>query len=167
MNNINCLETLTDDVIVRLSAKASAKIDRLVLSLPTEVGFYGLVDKIEDSGKFIFNITDILLYPQKVSMATTTTDDLEMASFYMENASRINKIRYHGHSHVSMAAVPSIVDKRHMDGLVSQLKQNKYYIFQIFNKQGQVSSIIFIQGKYYFVECHREIDEELDYGLLR
>ena len=155
-----------NDVAVSLSVLAAAKIDRLILSLSTEVGFYGLVEKEEKKDKLILVVKDILIYPQKVSNVTTITDDLEMAEFFMDNVENINKIRYHGHSHAQMPTSPSTVDVAHMQNLVSSLKEDEFYIFQIFNKFGSLSTIVYMDGLYYSVPCYREIDQMLDYSVI-
>ena len=89
-----------------------------------------------------------------------------MAEFFMSNAENINKIRYHGHSHVQMPTSPSTVDVSHMQNLVSSLKEDEFYIFQIFNKFGSLSTIVYMDGLYYSVPCYREIDQMLDYSII-
>lgn len=153
--------------MVELSVTAAAKIDRLILSLPSEVGFYGLVERVAEGEKTIFKITDILIYPQIVSSSTVLTDDLEMANFYIANAGNIRKIRYHGHSHADFSASPSMVDFYHRSNLIAQLKQDDFYIFQIFNKFDDIYSVIYVDGAWYNISSRREIDTKMDYSAIR
>ena len=152
--------------MVELSVTAAAKIDRLILSLPSEVGFYGLVERVVEGEKTIFKITDILIYPQIVSSSTVLTDDLEMTNFYIANAGNIRKIRYHGHSHADFSASPSMVDLYHSSELIVQLKQDDFYIFQIFNKFDELSSFIYIEGRWWEISCRREVDAFINYNAI-
>lgn len=158
---------IREDVKIVLSEKVSAKIDRLLISLNTEVGFYGLVDRIEDKGITYFRIMDILIYPQIVTGAHSDTDDLQMAGFFIENAHQIKRIRYHGHSHVNMPAIPSYVDTKHMREMTAPLSKDDFYIFQIFNRSNRISSIIYMDGMYAQVGCIREIDLDINYSALK
>lgn len=158
---------IREDIKVVLSRKALSKIDRMLISLKVEVGFYGLVETYREGSITYYKITDIILYPQNVTGGTINTDELEMVNFFLENAHRIRNIRYHGHSHVSLPAVPSSVDIEHMKGMVSSLPKDDFYIFQIFNKHNRISTIVYIDGEYVQAGCLRETDEDIDYSLIR
>lgn len=167
MNTSELQNFIREDIKIVLSEKVSAKIDRLLISLNTEVGFYGLVEKLVSKGITYFRITDILIYPQVVTGMNTATDDLQMANFFIENASRIKQIRYHGHSHVNMPTIPSLTDTAHMKEIVSSLKEDEFYIFQIFNRSNRISSIVYMDGMYSRVSCVREVDLDIEYANLK
>jgi len=105
----------------------------------TEVGFYMTVEAQEDN---VYVITNVMLPPQYVSMASVHISEEFHAEyqkrienrFGKEKAAKItNTTRAHGHSHVNMSTAPSSVDeddfKERNDGCVP------YYVRLIVNKR--------------------------------
>lgn len=124
------------------SPLAWTKQTLLILSQSGEVGWHGIVEK-EDNN--VFRIVDILVYPQMVSSATVTTDELTYSNWLGGQPDEIfPKIRAHFHSHVNMGTTPSGVDERDKESIVSQMKAGRdYYIFMIWNKRFEYSADIY------------------------
>ncbi len=114
---------------VLLSEKAYMKIMHLVLKQSNEIAWHGVVEKHEAVNSYL--ITDILVYPQVISMATVDASD-NYSKWLIKNHSILNQIRMQGHSHVNMPAVPSATDKNYYREMISQI--DDYYIFMIINK---------------------------------
>jgi len=128
-------KTVSDDPIqVLFTPKAYIKMYTLINCYDSEIGWRGIV---EHPDKKIFVITDILVFPQKVSAATVDTDEKEYDEWKNALPDDIfNKIRFYGHSHVNMGTNPSNVDMRERTDLISQFGDTGYLIFGIFNKKG-------------------------------
>lgn len=118
----------------------------LIMSQSGEVGWHGLVEVV-DRDKNIYKITDIIVYPQMVSGATVTTDELVYSNWLGSQPDEIfNGLKAHFHSHVNMATTPSCVDEADKDKIVEQLspdKPDQFYIFMIWNKKLEFSADIY------------------------
>jgi hypothetical protein len=102
-----------------------------------EIGWHGIVERDGN----VFKITDILVYPQKVTGATVTTDQVPYQEWLM--AQPVNKIRFQGHSHVNMGCSPSGVDEKCKEGVLESVKQDDYYLFMIWNKSLEFTGELF------------------------
>lgn len=119
------------------------KMKALIASNDKEVGWHCLVNKATEEGFDgpVYNVYDIMVYPQEVTGATVNTNKPEFEKWlYDFDADVFNHIRCHGHSHVNMGTSPSSVDKtmyeEWMDDLVDGM-ENQFYIFMIWNKKGE------------------------------
>ena len=125
---------------------AWTKQNLLIMSQSGEVGWHGIVEVV-DRGKNIYKITDIIVYPQIVSGATVTTDELVYSNWLGSQPDEIfNGLKAHFHSHVNMGVTPSGVDEADKDKIVEQLSKNKpeqFYIFMIWNKRLEFSADIY------------------------
>lgn len=124
-----------------ISTQAGLKMSELVTKCSKEVGWHGFVDRIDD---YTFIITDIIVYPQTVTGATVTTDELEYA-LWLNNfkTEEINKIRFQGHSHVNMHVSPSATDTALYNNYLVNLKNDDFYIFFICNKRGEINAFLY------------------------
>lgn len=115
--------------------KAYKKMLSLIAECPKEIGWHGVVEKIDDKR---YEITDILVFPQVVTGATVNPDETEYTQWIIDTATNnpddFNKMRFHGHSHVEMATSPSGVDTQYQQTLLQNIPD--FYIFGIFNKRG-------------------------------
>lgn len=131
--------TLTENskAIVNIRPEAWLKMWSLVASESGEIGWHGLVEKKADR---IFEITDIILYPQFVTGTTVQTDDVGYGNWLHKELSddEINALRFHGHSHVNMSTVPSGVDTTWYNDILQGLSDDDFYIFAILNKREDV-----------------------------
>lgn len=123
-----------DKATVVFTAEAYLKMFRLIQEFSDEVAWHGIAyrDLKNDS---VFHITDILVYPQEVTGATVTTDQVEYQNWLMSlNDDVFDNLRMQGHSHVNMGTTPSGVDTAHQEAILNQLEDSMFYIFMIWNK---------------------------------
>lgn len=117
---------------VIISNTAYNKILTLVSKADGEVGWNGSVTR---NGN-IFTVEDIFVYPQTVTGATVTCDELETAQWLMSLPTEtFNKLRFQAHSHVNMGISPSGVDTTMYEKYLNNLGDEDFYIFMIFNKR--------------------------------
>ena len=113
------------------------KMLTLVKEFDKEVAWHGVAYRGEDETKNEYYISDILVYPQKVTGATVNTDQEKYEMWLMQhNDDVFNNIRMQGHSHVNMSVSPSCVDETHQAKILEQLEDDMFYIFLIWNKSG-------------------------------
>ena len=123
---------------VYITPNAYIKMRILVEKCDKEVGWYGTVEEIPGIPS-AYLITDIIVYPQRVTGATVEQDDDEMFNFEMTlTTEQVNHKRFHGHSHVNMATHPSGVDEQFYQDLLSQV--NDYFIITVTNKRNEYTS---------------------------
>ena len=115
---------------------AWAKMLRLIMVFDKEVAWHGVARRGDDPDKDEYIISDILVYPQKVTAAHVDMDPVEYAKWIMEHDEddRFSNIRMQGHSHVRMGTTPSGTDIQHQEDIVNMLNDNDFYIFMIWNK---------------------------------
>lgn len=113
---------------------AYSKMIALIMSYDSEVAWHGVGHRVEGS---TFLITDILVYPQTVTGGNVEMDTEEYANWIIKNIEddRFNHIIMQGHSHVNFSTNPSPVDTKHQEDILSQLTDDMYYIFIIWNKK--------------------------------
>lgn len=142
--SLNTSQTLGADekAVVKILPEAGKKLLSLVKIADKEVAWHGTVERSEVNPKE-FLITDILVFPQKVTGATVDTDDEEYSLNWLYNANgegitdeQFEKLRYHGHSHVNMGVFPSATDTTYQKHLLENTED--FYIFSIHNKSGAV-----------------------------
>lgn len=120
---------------ITITDEAWQKMTTLVQKCDLEVGFHGVVEKNGNN----YLITDILVYPQKVSAATVTTDETELCKWQLTIPTETyNKIRMQGHSHVNMAVSPSGTDHQTYQKILEILGKDDFYLFLIINKRGNI-----------------------------
>ena len=121
------------------------KVKALIQTCPKEVGWHGLVERIDDS---TFVWYDVLLYPQYVTGASVNPDADEYAKWMnaqydYDNGKSFKNLRLHGHSHVNMAVSPSGIDLQFREDILTNLQDNDFYIFTIWNKKGDMEWKLF------------------------
>lgn len=122
--------------VVHYTTNAWMKIQTLVQTFSSEIGWYGVAKKL-GSGEYA--IEDILVYPQKVTGVTVSQDDKPAAEWLNSLDDEVfNNLRFHGHSHVDMTASPSGVDDKLYASILEQMEGEMFYIFTIFNKKGDI-----------------------------
>lgn len=125
-----------------LTPLAYRKMTALLEAFDTEIAWHGIGER---TGLNTFKITDIVVYPQKVTVATVEMDTEKYALWLQENDEdeRFSHIVMQGHSHVKMATSPSGTDREHQFNIVKQLTDNMFYIFTIWNKRHDKYTIIY------------------------
>ena len=106
------LLTATSPCEVVYSKEAWMKTCSLVINRNLEVGWHGVVRRSEkDPTKFV--VEDILVFPQRVTSASTEPDDEDYMNWQDSlDAETFNKVRLYGHSHVNMSVDPSSTDMK-------------------------------------------------------
>lgn len=136
------LDTKVIKPIIQFTAVAWLKMRQLVTEADGEIGWHGVVDHQPNSA--VYTIKDILVYPQTVTGATVTTDELEYGTWLQKFPDPIfNKIRFQGHSHVNMGTSPSGVDQHFYDSILQTLQEGDYYIFLIANKRSDMTIFVY------------------------
>ena len=108
-----------------------------------EVGWYGAVTRVGDT----FIIQDCYMPKQKVSSVTTVIDGENFADLAEElvqqgKADVIEKLRFWGHSHVTMGTTPSGQDNEQMD--VFRKKSIDWFIRGILNKKARMEFTMYM-----------------------
>lgn len=131
-----------EKAVITFTPEAYAKMLALVNSFSSEVGWYGLTYRDGDGPNFL--IKDILIFPQFVTGADVDTDQEEFTKWlYSQPDEVFNHIRMHGHSHVNFSTSPSATDLDDQKAILSQLRQDGFYIFIIWNKKMEHTIKIF------------------------
>ena len=112
-----------------------------VLSLDSEIAWQGLAHKVRSKE---YKVTDVFVYPQRVTAAAVYTDDDKMAAWENDlDTDTYNGRRFHGHSHVNMGVTPSTVDMDMRKDTLTRLGEEGFYIFMIMNKKNEMSFEIY------------------------
>jgi hypothetical protein len=130
-------ETLLEDFgeiqkpTVYITAAAYVKMRGLIQSSSNELAWHGTVTKVDNN----YLIDNIYVYPQTVTASTVDADDDKYAMWLMElEDDVINRLRFQGHSHVTMTASPSGRDTDNWQKFLNLLKDDEFYLFCIGNK---------------------------------
>lgn len=110
------------------------KMQAIIRENDKEVGWHGLVHRDIDSDEYY--IYDIIIYPQIVTGVNIDPDQVEYQNWLVRQE-HFEDIRMQGHSHVNMGTSPSSVDLNFYSEIISQLKDDMFYIFVIWNKRGE------------------------------
>lgn len=124
-------ETIPDveDPTIYITPTAYIKMRTLVEETDVEIAWHGVVHRQDRN----FVITDILVYPQKITSVTVESDDDLYPNWCMELPDDVlNNMRFQGHSHVNMGVTPSGVDEEYYTRLLTQV--HDYYIIMVTNK---------------------------------
>lgn len=122
---------------VMFTADAWTKMLLLLSSFSEEVAWHGVAMRDESEGSDDYYIVDILVYPQTVTASTVDMDEEAYNNWIVDNIQdeRFSNLYMQGHSHVMMGCSPSPTDLEHQRGIVSQLRDDQFYIFMIWNKK--------------------------------
>lgn len=140
--------SITRKASVNFTEKAWQKMQALIREFDKEVAWHGIAYRGDDPTKDEYYITDILVYPQEVTGATVTADQVKYQTWLMEHDDDVfNNIRMQGHSHVNMSTSPSSVDLALYEKILEQLDDSMFYIFLIYNKRGEKTYMIYDMKK--------------------
>lgn len=132
-----------DKVEITFSTIAFFKMMSLVHGFNTEVAWHGTAFRDEKDPKK-FRIEDIIVYPQYVTGGTVNTDQVPYQSWlYSQSDEVFNNLRFQGHSHVNFGTSPSGVDLNHQEQIISQLEDDMFYIFVIWNKKMEHTAFVY------------------------
>ena len=121
------------------------KMQALVQGFNSEVGWHGIARRGDDDEYYI---DDVLVYPQEVTGATVTTDQVEYQTWLADHQLESNNmIRMQGHSHVNMGTTPSGTDWALYRSILDDLSDESFYILLIWNKSNQKTIMIYDMKK--------------------
>jgi len=126
--------------IINMTALAYIKMQTMVKNFNKELAWHGTVSKQDN----VYTIDDVMLYPQTVTATTAECDETEYGKWLMQlDDESINRLRFQGHSHVSMGVSPSGTDLQNWKDFMHMLKKDQYYIFCIYNKKDESTWCIY------------------------
>lgn len=142
--------TLNRKAHIYFTEVAWLKTTALLREFSKEVAWHATAYRIPgDKDEYL--IKDVLVYPQTVTSATVDMDIEEYAKWlqegYMAEDERFDNIRCQMHSHVNMGVFASGTDVQHQEEILSQLGDNDFYIFMIWNKSLNVYMRVFDMQK--------------------
>lgn len=133
-----------EKAVIWFTPAAYAKMLSAIMSFESEIAWHGVVDRVpEKDNEFL--ISDIIVYPQLATGVTVEMDEEKYMEMRMQNMNNENykKLYMQGHSHVNMGTSPSSVDITHQEQILNQTPEDKFYIFMIWNKKLQQTTVIY------------------------
>lgn len=139
---VNPSDVAVKPALILLSVTAYKKMIELISQCSKEVAWHAVTSKISTEEGTVYQIEDILLFPQTVTGATVTSDDEAYTKWVMGlDDDTFNHMRCHMHSHVNMGVSPSGVDTTYQQQVLQNIED--YYVFMIWNKSGKFWANIF------------------------
>lgn len=136
-------DSVDDKAYIVFTPVAFAKMTMLVQGFDSEVAWHGVVD-VDPEVPNVFNIVDILVYPQLVDGSNVNTDQAAYTDWlYGLEDGVFERVRMQGHSHVNFSTRPSSVDDSHQESILKQVGDDMFYIFMIWNKKFEHTIRIF------------------------
>jgi len=142
--------TFTQDIGAKAKEKARIiysplawlRMKKLVDHFKTEVSWFGLVKRLGDKAWYVY---DVLVCRQQVNGAKVDTEDEDMLEFLAGlSDEQAEDLHFQAHSHVDMATTPSGTDMQNQQDILNNMPgQEGFYIFQIWNKRGDINSFIY------------------------
>lgn len=147
---------------VYITTLAFSKLWMLVSSFDKEIAWNGVAHRMEEKDTYL--ITDILVYPQEVTGTNVETDQVTYQTWLLSLGMEVhNHVRFQGHSHVNMNVSPSPTDLEHQRKIISQLGDDDFYIFMIWNKKAECHTKVYdMQENLFFdnADCTVKILED-------
>lgn len=135
---------------IYISEIAWMKLTTLLREFSKEVAWHATAYRLPGDKDEYF-IKDVLVYPQTVTSATVDMDEELYAKWLMDGVmaedERFDHIFCQMHSHVNMSVFASGTDEQHQQEILSQLRDNDFYIFMIWNKRLEAYMRIFDMEK--------------------
>ena len=130
-----------DKIVIRFTPQAYLRCLEMVKSYSSEIGWYGLIRKLEDR---VYQVYDIIVCNQRVSGGRVITDDDDMVEFYEKlTDEQAEFLHFQAHSHVNMSTSPSSVDLDNQASTVKNMGGKGFYLFQIWNKSLDINSFLY------------------------
>ena len=130
-----------EKMIIQFTPQAYLRCLEMVKSYSSEIGWYGLIRKLEENR---FQVYDIIVCNQKVSGGRVVTDDNDMIEFYETlSDEQAEFLHFQAHSHVNMSTSPSSVDLENQASTVKNMGGKGFYLFQIWNKSLDINSFLY------------------------
>lgn len=136
---------------VEFTNLAWRKMTALILNFEKEIAWHGVAKRIGDESEDRYEVSDIVVYPQRVDGTNVDMDPEEYEEWMRENLlaedERFYSLRMHGHSHVNMGCTASATDLSSQTEFVQNLSDTDFYIFMIWNKRLQHTAKIYDMKK--------------------
>lgn len=140
---------------------AFSKMQTILMVNDKEVAWHAVTERVSETE---FIVKDVIVYPQEVTSVTVDTDDEEYAKWLIAiGEETFNNLHGQMHSHVNMGVSPSSTDMVHREKIVSQLCDEDYYIFMIWNKSLKWSGAIYDMQSNALYETE-DIDVRVEYA---
>jgi len=134
-------EPAKEKITVLYSQQAYIRMMALVDHYNTEVGWYGLVNKVDDKTYFVY---DVKVCKQYVTGGKVDTEDADMVEFFDSlTDEEANAMHFQAHSHVKMDTTASGTDLQNQADIVKSMGNSGFYIFQIWNKSNDINTYIY------------------------
>lgn len=154
-----------EKVTILFSQSAYLRMQALVDFFDTEVGWYGLVDKISDK---LYRVYDVKVCKQYVDGAKVDTEDDDTLEFFNSlTDDEAEHMHFQAHSHVKMGTGASSVDLQNQADVVHNMGKSGYYIFQIWNKNNDINTYLYdLDNNIFYDKKDIIIEVEDDEGTL-
>ena len=137
----NFREVAKEKVLILYTPEAYLRMNALVDSFTTEVGWYGLVDQISPK---LYRVYDVKVCKQYVNGGKVDTEDADTLEFFDSlTDDEIDHMHFQAHSHVNMSTSASGVDLQNQADVVRNMGKTGFYLFQIWNKKGEISTYLY------------------------
>ncbi len=137
--NISLKEPTKNKITVLFTPEAYLRCQALVKSFSGEVGWNGLIRKINET---TYRVYDIMVYPQVVN-GMRTIDPTETNDWYDKYDNVYDDMMFQAHSHVNMSTAASTTDMQNQMNMVKNMQGTGFRLFQIWNKQGEINSFLY------------------------
>lgn len=136
------LSTVAKDKIkIIYTPSAYVKMMHLVAEYTTEVGWYGLVDRIDEK---TFKVYDVKVCKQYVNGTKVDTEDEDTFEFFNSlTDEEAEHMHFQAHSHVNMSTGASGTDLQNQTDVIKNMGKTGFYIFQIWNKNLDINSYVY------------------------
>ena len=139
--SIDMSQVAKEKVTVMFTPQAYLRMQALVDFYDTEVGWYGLVEKI--NSKF-YRVYDVKVCKQYVNGTKVDTEDDDTLEFFNSlTDDEAEHMHFQAHSHVKMSTNASAVDLQNQTDVVHNMCKTGFYIFQIWNKSNDINTYIY------------------------
>ena len=156
-----------DKIQIVYSPSAWIRMNALVDNFSSEVSWFGLVEKCDPNMYYVY---DVLVCKQQVSGVKVDTQDEDMLEFLANlTDEQAEHMHFQAHSHVNMSTSASGTDLQNQEDILGNMPGNDgFYIFQIWNKRGDISTYLydFENNMYYDSSDVKIVVEDPDYGAL-
>ena len=134
---------LKEKIKLVYSPSAWLKMNALVDNFSSEVSWFGLVNKTDSP--LMYYIYDVLVCKQQVNGAKVDTEDDDMLEFLSGlTDEEAEHLHFQAHSHVNMSTSASGTDLQNQADILANMPGNDgFYIFQIWNKRGDINTYFY------------------------
>lgn len=130
-----------EKVTILFTPTVYLKMQGLVEYYDTEVGWYGMVEKISDK---LYRVYDVKVCKQYVNGGKVDTEDEDTLEFFNSlTDEEAEHMHFQAHSHVKMSTIASGIDLQNQADVIRNMGASGFYIFQIWNKHGDINTYLY------------------------